>query len=239
MQKEEFIQDYIANRLSDTEKARFETLLETDAEFREAYETYQEVAMAFQLSKSNEIKQRLQAIDALETTAKTRNFFQLHFRKMAIAAVFIVGMFLTINALRSDGNMYDSYFEICPNTYLPVTRGENEQHVQFEAFKAYESADYATAEKIFNTILKTDKNPTTRFYYAMSLLNQEKFDLALAQLETLRSITFDYQVETLWYAALIELKNENFERAKSNFEAIDNLDKNFKATEIQEILAKL
>ncbi len=236
MQKEEFIQNYIANRLSDEDKTRFEELLKTDLEFQELYETHKEMAAAFQLSKSKEIKARLQALDHAEAPVKTKSFFQSKFRKIAIVAVLVLGMFFTINLLNSNGDLYETYFEVCPNTYLPVTRGNTQNNIQFEAFKAYESGDFKTAETIFKKILKAEKNTTIQFYYAMSLLNQDKFDLALAQLKTVQNKKFDYQVEALWYAALIQLKNKNIELAKQHLKVIQQLNKDFKTEEIQSIL---
>lgn len=236
MQKEEFIQDYIANRLSDEDKTRFEELLKTDLEFRELYETHKEMAAAFQLSKSKEIKARLQALDHEETPVKTKSFFQSKFRSIAVAAVLVLGMFFMVNLLNSNGDLYETYFEICPNTYLPVTRGSTQNDIQFEAFKAYESGDFKTAETTFKKILETEKNTTIEFYYAMSLLNQDKFDLALAQLNAVQDIRFDYQVEVLWYAALIQLKNKDVKRAKQHLKTIQQLNKDFKTEEIQSIL---
>lgn len=236
MDKEEFIQNYIANRLSDEDKTRFEELLKTDLEFQELYETHKEMVAAFQLSKSKEIKARLQELDQEEIPVKTKSFFQSKFRKIAIVAVLVLGMFFMVNLLNSNGDLYETYFEICPNTYLPVTRGNTQNDIQFEAFKAYESNDFKTAETIFETILKTEKNTTIQFYYAMSLLNQDKFNLALAQLNSIQNKEFDYQVEALWYTALIQLKNKDIESAKQHLKTIQQLNKDFKTEEIQSIL---
>lgn len=236
MEKEEFIQDYIANRLSDKEKTHFEELLKTDLEFQELYETHKEMATAFQLSKSKEIKARLQALDHEETPVKTKNFFQSKFRKIAIVAVLVLGMFFMVNLLNSNDDLYETYFEICPNTYLPVTRGTTQNDIQFEAFKAYESNNFETAEARFSDVLKTTENPTIRFYYAMSLLNQDKFHLALAELNAVQNKKFDYQVEALWYAALIQLKNKDIESAKQHLKTIQQLNKDFKSEEIESIL---
>ncbi|WP_298425180.1 hypothetical protein [uncultured Kordia sp.] len=236
MDKEKFIQNYIANRLSEEEKANVEALLETDAEMQDLYETHKEMAAAFQLSNKKAIKKRLQALDTEETGSKRKGFFQNNYSKIAIVAVFILGVFFMINVLKSDGNLYDSYFEICPNTYLPVTRGDYQDTLEFEAFKSYESADFKTAETTFNTILKTDTNPTIQFYYAMSLLNQDKLDEALTQLQILNTKTFDYQLESLWYTALIQIKNKDVVSAEKHLNAIQQLDSVFKTKEIQAIL---
>ncbi|WP_430409784.1 anti-sigma factor family protein [Kordia sp.] len=239
MDKEDLIQNYIANRLSEQEKTEVETLLETDLELQALYETHTEMAAAFQLSKSKAIKKRLQALDAQDTSSETQSFLQRNYNKIAIVAVLVIGVFFMINVLKSNGDLYETYFETCPNTYLPVTRGNNQKDAQFEAFKAYESNDFKTAETNFHKLLETTSSPAIKFYYAMSLLNQDKFDMALAELQLLNTKTFGYQVESLWYTALIQIKNKDIESARQHLTTIQQLNKDFKSEEIQSILDTL
>ena len=242
MNKEEFIQDYIANRLSEEDKVRAEELLKTDVELQELYETHQEMTAAFKLSNDRVLKKRLQELDALDTSETTTsgvkkfNFGMLS--RIAIAAIFIVGAFFVINQFTASDTIFVSYFDACPNTYLPVTRGTTTQNAQFEAFKYYESGDYLKAEKTFKDLLASENNFNLRFYYAMSLMNQEKYDLALNELNKLTTITFDYQVESLWYAALIQIKNNNKETAKKHLQTILELNPKYKLEEIKTILEK-
>ncbi|MEM6722223.1 MAG: hypothetical protein AAF611_23045 [Bacteroidota bacterium] len=244
MNKEEFIQDYIANRLSEEETARAETLLKSDAELQALYETHQELAAAFKISNDKALKQRLQALDStsdepeLTSNVKKKNNFKI-FSRLAIAAIFIVGAFIVFNQFTASEDLFDSYFEVCPNTYLPVTRGTTNQDVTFEAFKAYESTNYLQAEIAFKGLLANEDNLSIRFYYAMSLLNQEKFDLALNELNTLTTKTFDYQAESLWYAALIALEKGNSEAVKNQLGKLQELNPNYKSAEVQKILEKL
>ncbi|WP_298512556.1 hypothetical protein [uncultured Kordia sp.] len=239
MNTEEFIQDYIANRLSDEDKARAEELLQTDTEFRELYESHLELTAAFKISNDKALKKRLQELDANTTTVSTKKLNTGIIRRIAIAAIFIIGAFFAINQFTAEGDVFDTYFEVCPNTYLPVTRGTATQDVQSEAFKVYESGDYQKAAKAFKDLLATKNNLNIRFYYAMSLLNQEKYDLALNELNSLAQHNFDYQVETFWYAALIHIKKEDNEAARGQLEKLQQLNPNYKSDEIKVILEKL
>ncbi|WP_420572286.1 anti-sigma factor family protein [Kordia sp.] len=239
MNREEIIQDYIANRLSEEEKMKVEALLETDVELQEMYETHTTLAEAFKLTKSDEIKARLQQLDRNEVIPTKKQVTRRMFARIAIAAVFIFGIFFTVNQLQSTSDFYESYFEVCPNTYMPITRGNESESLQFEAFKAYENKDFKTAETTFTTVLETTNDLNITFYYAMSLLNQEKHDEALAALIPLSKKTFDYQVESLWYTALIQLKNKETEAAKKNLFTLQQLNSNFKTNEIQSILSSL
>ena len=245
MDREEFIQAYIANQLSDEEKERAEELLKTDPEFREVLQAHQELATAFRLSNEKALKKELQilddtlsAVNESSKEAKEKDTFKI-FRRVAIAAVFVIGVFFAVNQFSSDGDLFETYFEVCPNTYMPVTRGTTPNGMTFEAFIAYESANFAQAETIFKTILDDENDSSIRFYYAMSLLNQEKSELALSELNSLTTITFDYQVESLWYAALIHLKKDNIQTAKAELQQLKTLNPNYKPEVIQNILQEL
>ncbi|MCH2194455.1 hypothetical protein [Kordia sp.] len=245
MNKEEFIQDYIADRLSDEDKVRAEELLKTDVELQELYESHLELTAAFQISNDKALKKHLQELDAntIEATdngTKKSNFGML--KRIAIAAIFIIGAFFAINQFSANGDIFDSYFEVCPNTYLPITRGTSSPDATFEAFKSYESGNYLKAEKAFKDLLSSDDNPNIRFYYAMSLLNQEKSGLALKELNILTRNTnanFDYQLESFWYVALIQFQQDKLEDAVKNLQVIQRVHPNFKAEEIKSILEKL
>ncbi|AXG70012.1 hypothetical protein KORDIASMS9_02241 [Kordia sp. SMS9] len=243
MNKEEFIQDYIANRLSVEEKARAEKLLQSDAELQELYEMHQEMTAAFKLSNDKALKKRLQTLDdnreeeVIPLSPQKNNFTVI--KRIAVAAVFIVGAFFAINQFTGNGDVFDAYFEICPNTYLPVTRGTTSQDAQFEAFTLYESNAFQSAEIAFEKLLKNEENSSIRFYYAMSLMNQEKYELALNELNSLTNTTFEYQAESLWYSALMHLKNKNSATAKEQLQKLQKLNSDYKQKEIMAILEKL
>ncbi|EDP95598.1 tetratricopeptide repeat protein [Kordia algicida OT-1] len=241
MNKEEIIQDYIANRLSEKEKLKVEALLKTDEELQEIYETHVTLAEAFKLTKSAEIKERLQELDANEVNATKKKWNFGMWSRIAVAAVFILGIFYTITQLQSNDDFYELYFEKCPNTYLPVTRGNTTQDLQIQAFIAYESNDFTKAVKLFEKLLQTSAkdNLDIQFYYAMSLLNQEKYELALNELNTLTNTTFDYQAESLWYAALLQLKSENTAIAKKYLLQLRELNPSFKSEKVGMILEEL
>ncbi len=238
MDKERLIQDYSANRLSEKEKARVEDLLKTDLEFSELYLEHKQVAIAFQISEKEALKKRLQKLDTENTTSGIKKIVQSKFSQVAMVAVVIFGIFY-ITFFNSNDDIFESYFEISPNTYLPIVRGKTASDLKFEAFKAYERNDFEASAVAFHDLLKTDSNLNIQFYYAMSLLNQDKFDLALAQLNNLHKEKFDYQVESLWYAALIQIKKNDVESAKKHLLDIQQLNPNFKSAEIATILKDL
>lgn len=232
MDTEKLIQDYIADRLSKKEIDYVENLIETDYNFKVAFNEHKNTTEAFKILESKLIKNRF---NELENKNKSR--FKINKALMATAVVALVTCLFYINLFtKSNTDIYNSYFDKCPNTYFPITRGNNIENLKFKAFKAYENNEFKTSETFFNQLLKKEDNLSLKFYYAMSLLNQEKTDLALNQLLALKSKSFDYQIESLWYSCLIYIKKEDIINAQKNAKLIQQLNPDFKTKEVETIL---
>jgi hypothetical protein len=84
-----------------------------------------------------------------------------------------------------------------------------------------------------------EANPNIQFYYALSLLNQDKFNLALTQFNQLDVDSSDYKPEILWYSSLIYLRLADVENAKNQLEKLKSLDTKFKSEETKQLLKEL
>jgi tetratricopeptide (TPR) repeat protein len=157
---------------------------------------------------------------------------------LAVACAVVLGFFFNIYTSETGSTLYDSNFDVLPNTYQPITRGTSENE-NLKAFEAYENGDFKTAEAEFEDILKTSTNPNIQFYYGLSLLNQSKFDLALEEFNKITDINYEYQAELLWYKALIHIKKEAYPKAKEYLEILNAQNANFKAKERNVLLKKL
>ncbi|WP_282043840.1 tetratricopeptide repeat protein [Winogradskyella flava] len=237
MDKEQLIQDYIANRLSEKEIAKVENMLKTDVEFNAEFEAHYDITMAFKVSEANAIKQHFKNLED-KSTKKISLTEKYKYVYLAIASLIIIGFFYNNFYTQSGEELFNSNFEIYPNTYQPVTRS-TEANNNHAPFVAYENNDFITAERDFETLLKTSENPNIRFYYALSLLNQSKFDLALKQFEILDGKEYDYIEESLWFSALIQVKKENDIKAKEKLNQLKILKSAFKSEERKLLLQKL
>jgi tetratricopeptide (TPR) repeat protein len=150
----------------------------------------------------------------------------------------LVGFFLTNNTTPSGEDLYNSNYSVYPNTYLPITRGYSE-NTSLKAFVAYENGDFENAELAFEKLLQMEANPNIQFYYALSLLNQDKFNLALTQFNQLDVDSSDYKPEILWYSSLIYLRLADVENAKNQLEKLKSLDTKFKSEETKQLLKEL
>ena len=107
------------------------------------------------------------------------------------------------------------------------------------AFNLYENKLYDEAEQQFKTLLNSKTDYNIEFYYAMSLLNQEKIEAATTVLNGLKSKTHDFKAEVFWYSALIQIKLEDFEKAKAELKALEALKSDFKSQETKILLERL
>lgn len=238
MDKEQLIQAYIANKLPEPKREEVHNLLETDADFKNAFETHSDVTFAYKLSEAERIKAHFQKLEQEMPKKNSFGFNRYKILYLAVASVLIIGLFYSYNQDVSGEDLFNSNFEIYPNIYQPVTRSTSENN-NAEAFVAYENNDFERAEIAFENLLKIDNDINLRFYYALSLLNQSKFDLALEQLEQLYKLNHYYKDEVIWYAALTYLKLEDFENAKSRLEALENHNSTFKSNERKSLLKAL
>ncbi|WP_040279265.1 tetratricopeptide repeat protein [Psychroserpens damuponensis] len=236
MDTEQLIQDYIAHRLSDDDQAKVVRLLETDAEFKAEFQSYKDMSVAFKISEAQSLKKHFQQLDTQENPHKKSNFNRYLY--LAIASIIVFGLFYNLLSTPSGDQLFNSYFDHAQNTYQPITRtsGNNIKNV---AFVAYENGNFKTAENEFKTLLQTSKNPSIRFYYASSLLNQAKYELALEQFKILNQIDFDYTNESLWYTALIYVKHEDYENAKAQLNTLNTRASTFKAKDRKALLKYL
>ncbi len=236
MDKEQLIQGYITNTLSETDKKIVEKRLKTDEDFKVAFGAHNDVVMAYKLAEAQSLKETFQKLE--QKKSKNTRFSISKIGYSAIASVLIIGLLYIFNNDPTGNDLFNSNFTSYPNTYQPVTRNISENE-NSEAFIAYENKDFQNAELAFEKILKTSENPNIRFYYAMTLLNTAKFDQALAQLNGITTDNHEYTEETLWYKALIYLQKEDFKNAKTSLEALDRLNSSFKSNERTQILKEL
>ncbi|NRB59879.1 MAG: hypothetical protein HRU50_08105 [Winogradskyella sp.] len=237
MKKEDLIQKYFKEVLTPQEEKEFSSLLENDSDFKLEFEEYSNLQKAFKINEADELKDFLKNIEASEADIALP-WYKKQYIYYVAAAVLVIGLCIPMLMKPSSSDLYNSYFEIYPNVEQPVVRGDND-NASNNVFQAYESNNFEKSSEGFKALLEKETNPNFRFYYAMSLLNSQKYDEALSELNVLESLEFDYIAETLWYSALISIKKEQFESAKSYLQILDNSNSSFKSKERKVLLKKL
>jgi hypothetical protein len=237
MNKEDLLQKYFKNTLSQKEGEHLKSLLETDADFKASFEEYNNFNLAFKSHEAGALKSFLKSLDSTDKLQQLKWYKNTKIIYLA-AAILVIALCIPFLVKPDMNNVFNDYYDVYPNVEKPIVRGAEETEIN-SAFKAYEANNYSLAVDAFQNLLEEDNNPNYRFYYAMSLLNNDQSDLALEELSQLENIDFDYQNEVLWYKALIHLKNNENKQAIAKLNELENSESSFKSKERKVLLQQL
>jgi tetratricopeptide (TPR) repeat protein len=234
MNNNQHIQDYIQGKLNKEDRQSFEESLQKNKTLKGDFEDYKSVQKAFKLNEAERLKSKLQAHEKDNSSGSSFNF-RPFFYAIAASVLVLIGMNFYFNFFQQD--LYGQYFETYPNVYQPVVRGSAEESTK--AFMYYENGDFVNAQEAFKNLLKDKNNPNIRFYYALSLLNEDQVEPAIAELKALKDIDFEFSAEVYWYYGLAELKLENLENAIVMFNELRLRFPKYKPEEVKELLNDL
>ena len=221
MEEQDYMQfeDYLFDNLSAKEKAIFENKLNTNNAFAEAFQTYKNLSNYLSDKYGNEteseaFKENLGKIsnkyfsEKIIVSEEKKEAKSFSFYKYAIAAcvIFMLGVF-TFNQFSSPA--YSDF-----NNYEAVSltvRGENDALLK-TAENAFNSKDFASAEKAFAQLIQKDPNQVEWNLYSgisnIELNNYEKADELLTDIANENSA---YKTKAIWYLALSKLKQNDLE----------------------------
>ena len=234
--REELIQKYFKESLSEEELVEFNQLRAIDDNFVKEVIDYQSVLLAVQSAEREELKRNLQLLEK----KKAKNSM---YKKLAVAASFIgvigIGSLIFSNMHPSGKTLFAKNFEAYPNVVAPITRSVKPTKESEKYFVAYEKGEYKMAIEGFKKQLKSEDNGDIRFYIAMSYLNSENEDVALKELQLIKKNTTDFYPQVVWYQALIHIENENFDSAKELLNELIALESSYKKKEAKELLEEI
>lgn len=237
MNKEDLLNGYFENSLSNEEKKVFEDLLKNDAEFKEEFELRKDLKSALQQNKRKELKEKLKEYEARKPKERSLVF---NWRYVA-AAVLVLGFgtYFLVNDFQNTEDLYSAYYETYPNTVLPVVRADStEESPETLAFQAYENEDHERAIDLFSSIYETSHAEYALFYKAMSILDKGEATQEAIRILQNTEWSDDYKDKSLWYLALAYLKQDNKPKAKLVLEKLKN-ESNYRNQQVSELLGKL
>lgn len=208
-------EDYLLEVLSETEKAAFETRLETDLKFKERFNTYKELS-AFLTHKfenetnTNVFQNNLNNISKTyfekQASPKKRISMKPWQYAMAASVLLIIGISVFNNFSSPVYNDFANYDSIS----LTV-RGEQDALLK-TAETAFNAKDFSKADEAFKSLILMDKdNVEIKFYRALSSLELNKFDTAEGLLIELSNGQSAFKNKAIWYLALSKLKQNEYE----------------------------
>ena len=216
MNEERYIvfDQYLANELSTEEIISFEKQLSEDQEFATAFEIFKELNQHLENKFGHEqelkvFKKNLNSISAAQFRAKKSKVVAFKPWQYAIAAsvAVLVGLFVFQNINPS----FDDYNN--PEMATFIERGDVNENLKL-AQDAFNAKNYKAAIPYFEAILKVKKSPEIQYFYAVSLLEDNKFQKAETNLSELKSGTSVYKNKATWYLALSKLKQEDYKSCK-------------------------
>jgi len=212
MDKERLIANYFLANLSEDEKRIFNTLFETDSDFKKEVEFQKRIKHAVVKNENDKLKQQLQAFEKEFKITKTRKLWWI----TAAASVLILVTFgiYFFNPNYSNDELFAMYFEPAKNIVHPIVRNGDTNNELTNAFIAYQKQDYRLAQQLFEELFQTTQISELLFYEAISFLETNQPDLAIKNLREHQKFADALSDRTKWYLALAYLKQDNREVAK-------------------------
>ena len=209
-------ENYLNNSLATNEKLDFETKLKSDADFFQNFETYKENVSFLETKfgkESTAFKQNLKAISDQNFKSKPQVSTRvIAFRPWHYAAAAAVVLFFGLWFWQGGMPTYEEYNQHEKAAF--VERGATIKQLKV-AQQAFNDKNYAVAIVTFERILKEDNSPEIRYFYGISLLENNQFKTAETTFKTLYEGTSIYKYKALWYLALSKLKQNKTAECKA------------------------
>lgn len=141
----------------------------------------------------------------------------------AIAAVFIIGLFLLLPFQSSNEEIFADNFKPYPNVLSSNVRGE--QDFTKDAFYYYDLGELTKSIELFSgqsTLSYQDK-----FYLANAYLAEGEVDKAIILLEETKNGFSEFKEQSTWFLALAYLKADDTEKAKTELKLLSDSESSY------------
>jgi tetratricopeptide (TPR) repeat protein len=216
---EDKIDRFVNKQMNAAERLAFLAEIEADESLREELAFAQKVKAAATWKARTEMKSFLASRVPL---AKPKRLIS----KWAAAAALLLAMgviglaFWLVNRAQSPEQIYMAFYQTHPNLEMPSLRGEGEESDLFQAYLAYDNGDFKQAAALFLVDYHLNDQAISGFYGAISLMELEQFEDALALWEEL-AVPQAYQVPSAWYHALTLLRLDDLEQARRLLDQVE------------------
>jgi TolA-binding protein len=211
-------ENYINNELPLEERKVLESQFEKDADLKEKFDLYKEtlVHLAHKFSvDTKDFKENLKNI-AKENSSKKKSKV-VAFKPWYFMVAASIALFFGLLYMNQPIAKYDDYNQ--HENMNMVERGDVIKSLKL-AQDAFNSKDYKEAIKHFEVVLKEYPRPEVKYFYAISLLEDNRFadsETILNELSTGKTV---YKNTATWYLALSKLKQQKPEECKKILKTI-------------------
>jgi len=242
MEQDRLIEKYVLGTLTNEEKQQFDTLLKTDATFKEEVEFSTKMKNVARHDKLTAFKSLIEDFEVEEKnttpTLKPRKLWNTKWLVAASAAV-IFGLSYVFWPQQNTTDLFEENFTPYRNVTYSIVRGDNSpKDAKSKAFSAYELGEYETAASQFSDLYGKDRESYYLFYQANALLQLNRAQEAIPLLKKHLKSGDSLSTKTNWFLAMAYLQLED---KKSAIDALNIAAKNidFKQKEARELLRKL
>lgn len=231
------IDDYLMGNLSEEQKEQFSAEIKENEDLANSVLLHEEVNESITDNEIFEFRAKIKKL--MSDNNKIKKLKAVHYIS-SIAAVFLIA--LSIAALLKNPDYSKTFITY----YRPY---ETDLNVRSESTKAegldfalilYQKGEYQAAfELLQNYNQSVYNNYTAQFYYGLSAMELDKFDIAEESLqEVLTSDDPSLKLHAKWYLGLLYLQTEQAVKAKNIFNELSE-DDNYYARKVKKILKKL
>lgn len=229
---------YLAGNLTQDDVQTHQARLENDQKYKESFELYQSI--------NKHLKDEWGTKDGLDhfkkdVSAVSQDYFQeqkkssFPWMKMAVAACLILALGLYFLLGEFSKPQYDAIAQI-PTAHLTQRSADGEIYSHAET--AFNDGQYAEAISLFDQIIEEDAEAQSiLLYQAIAYMEMGAEDKARTIYNEIIQENTGYSEEALWFAALNELKSENYKACKEYLHKIEPSASRYK--EAKELLGKL
>lgn len=207
---------YLAGDLPANEASAHEKRLEQDEDYKESFELYKSLNQHLENDFKNEedVEQFKNSVSDISSNYfASRKKQKFAWVKMAIAASIIIalGLYFLLGKISKP-----QYQEIAQIPTIHLTERSVDGEIYAKAENAFNKEQYSEAIKLFAKILNEDsQNQSIKLYQAIAHTELGEIDKAKKLYDEIIQNENAYSEEALWYAALNELKEENYTACKA------------------------
>lgn len=229
------IEKFLLDELKGEQLISFKKRLEEDINFANEVALYKEVnaTLSHRFSnyeEENKLRNTLEDLGTIHIKKTSNNssrkelnkkevkvFSLTNYSKYLVAASLV--LFASLLWIYSNKKANYSDFAKFDTIELTV-RGENQEHL-LAAQNAFNTKEYKKAQKEFELLLKEDTTKVElQLYLAISLLEQNKFELADSMFTKISQGNSVFKNKAIWYLALSKLKQKDYKSCKKELEKL-------------------
>ncbi|UZR97806.1 tetratricopeptide repeat protein [Chondrinema litorale] len=241
--KERLIQDYLNGTLTIEKKALIEKELEEDAEFAAEVKEFETLetglhSIGVDAFKEDMLQWEKEYQQKQKPTGKIIKFWPGYLAVAAtILLLLVAGLFL-YNTESDNNALYASHFVAYED--MIISRGEaSPESLLITGMEAYNNEEFATAsEKLNGYLVKNTENKGVALYLGIAQMQIGKYTEAASSFNMAQQ-DLKFKQQAQWYEALLYIKSEQLDKAKSLLQQISKDTQHYKSEEAVEILEEL